>query len=96
MISIYDFFIMILAILAFFSFLFGSIYTLTLVLWFDCRLPQGLSVSLAIFSVSLLGLAYKDSGPPILILFTIASMCWILIATHQSLILHPPIENTKN
>lgn len=83
--NIHDWFLLILASVAYFSFLFVSILSLIGTLWIEERIPNVVAICLAIFSVALLGLAYADGGPAILLLFTVTSMCWIIIAAHQSL-----------
>lgn len=83
--NIYDLFLLFLAAVAYMSLLLASVSSLALTLWTYHQIPQIVSVSLSVFSVALLGLAYGDSGPAVLLLLTITSMCWILIAVHQSL-----------
>jgi hypothetical protein len=80
-----DLFFLLLASVAFFSFLGASLLGLASVLWLGKTIPQPVSVSLSLFSISLLGLAFKDNGPLILIMLTITSVCWILVSVHQSL-----------
>jgi hypothetical protein len=81
----FDLFLGLMSLFAYFSILFASVYSLAAVLWQSAVFPQGVAVALSIFSISMLGLAYADNKAPILLLFTVTTTCWSIIAIHQSL-----------
>jgi hypothetical protein len=72
-----------LCLLAFLSIFAGSMAGLYYSLWTQIKVPVPFAATLAVFNFSMLGIAFTENHPAILLLFAVSTVCWGVVLANQ-------------